>query len=738
MTTAIETLTGPIQTPDDIACDGTRAAALMLTRRCNMTCGHCSVASGPGIKKEPTDAEVIARADALVAAGVRSVLLTGGEPMLREALAIGLVERLGKAGIPTSMTSNGSWGADPADAGRIVRALHRGGLRLLTISYDRFHADFMDCSPVGNIARACSAEGLAMNLNITRTARDSELAGIIAKTRDLPGIRTRFYDVQPVGRAKHLDPAGMRSNMEGFCNAAGIPVITDDGRVMACNGPSFFQPSTSPLHCSGADEPIAKGLHRHTTNQILEGIRVFGPGRLLQELATLPAFADFAVRDGYRGMCDLCLHLTGTPAAAEALRTHLGSPQLQAEMQAVRRVIQGTGRQLRSLPLLNEIVGPRLLFDATFDPSHRLPASAVQVFGRADLDWSRLTTYLTACGLSGPILPILKDPILERYAPGFFHDAIRRGGEATAIKTLVAREVLRTIGLVLDRAGATAVALKGASRLLESDPSPVGPALGDIDLLVPGGRAAEIHRLLIEAGFGVSRSNPGTQGEAAHHLAPLHHLGIAVEIHSRVAEPHTGIPEAALLAGIRPLRGPFQALSPEAHFLHVVAHNAWHMFKLGLKSAWSARRILEAHPDFDWTALLALVRQFRGARAFWAPLRVWHRELGLGVPEAVLAHAPCDRFQKRVDRIARAHLFTSIGKAGEKEPFLVPALGLLLAGGPGTSLAQLPGWAGLAARELAFRSKWSLQALRTAPSPAVWAQNNLRSLAGTYRLIVAG
>lgn len=117
---------------------------------------------------------------------------------------------------------------------------------------------------------------------------------------------------------------------------------------------------------------------------------------------------------------------------------------------------------------------------------------------------------------------------------------------------------------------------------------------------------------------------------------------------------------------------------------------------------------------------------------------MWHRELDLPVPETVLAQGPRDRFQKRVDRIARAHLFTSIGKAGEKEPFLVPALGLLLAGGPVTSLAQLPGWTGLAARELAFRSKWSLQALRTAPSPAIWARGNLRSLGATYRLIVAG
>src|SRR5512144_613680 len=65
--------------------------SLMVTRRCNMQCGHCSVESGPGIKAEPGEAELLRYVREAAAAGVRSVRLTGGEPMLKAALVRRLI-----------------------------------------------------------------------------------------------------------------------------------------------------------------------------------------------------------------------------------------------------------------------------------------------------------------------------------------------------------------------------------------------------------------------------------------------------------------------------------------------------------------------------------------------------------------------------------------------------------------------------------------------------------------------
>src|ERR1041384_5030851 len=114
--------------------------ALMLTRRCNMTCSHCSVASGPHISEEPKEQELIAYLREAAAAGVKSVQLTGGEPMLREELVFRLLHECQKLGIASVMTTNGFWGANFFDARRRVRALRRNGLWNLTVSYDRYHA----------------------------------------------------------------------------------------------------------------------------------------------------------------------------------------------------------------------------------------------------------------------------------------------------------------------------------------------------------------------------------------------------------------------------------------------------------------------------------------------------------------------------------------------------------------------------------------------------------------------
>ena len=58
--------------------------AIMITRRCNMECAHCSVESGPKAGAEgPPLFELLEAVRSAAAAGVDAVNVTGGEPMLR-------------------------------------------------------------------------------------------------------------------------------------------------------------------------------------------------------------------------------------------------------------------------------------------------------------------------------------------------------------------------------------------------------------------------------------------------------------------------------------------------------------------------------------------------------------------------------------------------------------------------------------------------------------------------------
>ena len=102
--------------------------ALMVTRRCNMRCAHCSVASGPELREEPSEGELLDRVRQAAAAEVRAINLTGGEPMLRPRTVMRLVRAARRLGVATSLTTNGSWSRTAARAQQGVRALRRAGL----------------------------------------------------------------------------------------------------------------------------------------------------------------------------------------------------------------------------------------------------------------------------------------------------------------------------------------------------------------------------------------------------------------------------------------------------------------------------------------------------------------------------------------------------------------------------------------------------------------------------------
>src|SRR6185503_7098523 len=131
--------------------------ALMVTRRCDMACGHCSVASGPHIKDEPTEESLLHALQEAAAAGVRVVTLTGGEPMLREETVLRLLHECRRLGMGSRIVSDGFWGKTASDASSRLQALRKAGLGLLTLSHDRYHAAFQDHNPVLNIARAAEA-----------------------------------------------------------------------------------------------------------------------------------------------------------------------------------------------------------------------------------------------------------------------------------------------------------------------------------------------------------------------------------------------------------------------------------------------------------------------------------------------------------------------------------------------------------------------------------------------------
>ncbi|MBD5656484.1 MAG: GTP 3',8-cyclase MoaA, partial [Candidatus Eremiobacteraeota bacterium] len=176
-----------------------------VTDRCNLRCVYCMPEAGlPWIPKPAIlsfeEIERVVRAAAYV--GVRSIRLTGGEPLVRRELAT-LVRRIAAIdGIDDiSLSTNGLLLADLA--GELAAA----GLRRVNVSLDTMRPDrFESIARRPGLERvlagidAAIAAGLGpikLNCVVMRGRNDDELLEFAELTRDRP-LYVRFIEMMPV------------------------------------------------------------------------------------------------------------------------------------------------------------------------------------------------------------------------------------------------------------------------------------------------------------------------------------------------------------------------------------------------------------------------------------------------------------------------------------------------------------------------------------------------------------
>jgi hypothetical protein len=666
-----------------------------------MTCAHCSVESGPSVRSQPSETELENIITDAADAGVCSVSITGGEPMLRQDLVLRLMSLARKCGLTTAITTNGFWGQTLSSARRTMSALRAEGLGLLTLSYDRYHAKFQGPEPGRNILRAAEEMNVPLNVNITRVTNDTEIGELIKPFEESHYARLRFYDVQPVGRARDFPSESLRAEMDGYCTAACTPAVTDDGRVTACNGPSYFQKEGSPLYIGSLREhSLATLLRRHRDDPILQTVRSFGPSRLRQELSLIPGFENFEWKPSYSGICDLCLHINSDARAVAALRERLSRPELVAERTAKDLVLEGVRCRGESGREHSIGVGAARLWisgarSADVAQSEAWSASAAQAFGRADCDWRHIADYVGACGLSNAVLPLIASRPVARWAPALFTERIRTDALKLARRELVQRQALGVLDKALAELGSTGVLLKGAA-LMALDGSEIRAAgdresdekdsrarrlprraVGDIDILVTRGSAEALRRRLLENEW---TGEVSARRTGPHHLAPVFFNGLSVEIHTRIMPAFWRLPEPEMLAHSHPVQG-FRSLSTldtEGMLLHTLMHCAAHLFGCGLKAAWDIAWLLERAPGLDVDRLRSWAERCAMPAGFYIPAKAIRKVLDIPIPSKLLASAPdAPRFEA-LERVITRRLFVAMEGAYELNPFTTHGMFLML------------------------------------------------------------
>jgi len=179
---------------------------ISVTDRCNFRCVYCMPAAGlPWLARDEVLSfeEIVRLTRVLVEhCGVRTIRLTGGEPLVRKGIEDLTAMIAGIDGsLDIAMTTNGILLEEKAVA------LKQAGLRRLNVSLDTLHADrFKDLARRDALARvlrglaAAKAAGFApikLNMVVMRGQNDDEILDFARLARS-DGYEVRFIEFMPL------------------------------------------------------------------------------------------------------------------------------------------------------------------------------------------------------------------------------------------------------------------------------------------------------------------------------------------------------------------------------------------------------------------------------------------------------------------------------------------------------------------------------------------------------------
>ncbi|KQX20329.1 MULTISPECIES: nucleotidyltransferase family protein [unclassified Sphingomonas] len=220
-----------------------------------------------------------------------------------------------------------------------------------------------------------------------------------------------------------------------------------------------------------------------------------------------------------------------------------------------------------------------------------------------------------------------------------------------ALRSLACQRELMILHDLLEAAGSPYLALKGAYLAWHAYPEPGLRPLRDLDLLVPGDRAMELFRMLLDRGYQRTKNyegDPQAHLETSHQLPPLHSPSseVTVELHTHlfhrderraeVRDP-SGDPAYWHRAIDRPMMARILHFpAPEDILVHLIEHAVYgHQFDNGPLLLSDIAFLVERHA-IDWPLFWRLADEAqcrRGAMLSFALVRHYWPDIAIAGPE---------------------------------------------------------------------------------------------------------
>ncbi|MBV8066918.1 MAG: GTP 3',8-cyclase MoaA [Candidatus Eremiobacteraeota bacterium] len=252
-----------------------------VTDKCNLRCIYCMPEGGlPWLRRDEilSYEEIVEIVHAAASVGVRTVRLTGGEPLVRRNL-MRLVEAI--AGVPgiedIALSTNGLL-LEEQLAGLVAAGLRRINLSLDTLREERF-AEIARRPGLGTVLRAIDAAiaaGLAplkINCVVMRGKNDDEVADFAQLTRERP-VFVRFIEVMPVHENVGLQRDTYVASDEILERISAIGELLPVGGPRG-NGPARYFAFSDALGAVGVITPLS-----HDYCERCNRVRLTADGRL--------------------------------------------------------------------------------------------------------------------------------------------------------------------------------------------------------------------------------------------------------------------------------------------------------------------------------------------------------------------------------------------------------------------------------------------------------------------------
>ena len=228
-----------------------KSLSINITQKCNALCRHCCFNCGPNAQNYLSDNQIEMLINYAISHDeVKVVSFTGGEALLSVNL-IDSIKKLTSNHKKVSLITNGFWAVSIEKTIEIMKKLKDAGLTILTISYDKYHSEYIPIENIKNILQVGIKFDFELSLNMVADKNNKKNKAIINELSEyLFYTSVTKVPVARAGRANNIDKNNLYLKpFDWFslnCPSTSWEfVVHHNGYVYPCCSPTVFETSLS-------------------------------------------------------------------------------------------------------------------------------------------------------------------------------------------------------------------------------------------------------------------------------------------------------------------------------------------------------------------------------------------------------------------------------------------------------------------------------------------------------------